>query len=311
MSKYNKNSIDKLSDIFLAWQEEYNATAYKKNFINDSGLSKLFNEADLQMLIDDRACIAPDLAMSVYALIPVKLQLKNIKLAVFPQVFYRLNLRAFKQNALILNISPEQAKKVYAQYYPSKQNFISKNINTLRYENQKAKNPEQIKAANQRYLDKLSPDEKKVRNERKKLYMREHRALHPETIAASNKKSKERFSNLSAIEKLEKKIAARIRNKKYRETHKEELAEKNKLYREKQDPEAAKQKRDQYNKSAEHKQSAKNYYESHKQEILAKAKNNAQTKIYKQRYKAKKRFQEKTGAMIFALLNAIQQNKSK
>lgn len=309
MKTYDKNTIDTLADIFLSWQSQTNTS---DNFFQSSGLSKIISSADLQNLMEGRSCFAPEAIPAIYGLLPIKLKLKDISLNIFPQNFYRLNLRAFKQaNISVINISFRKIEEIYKIHYLPKQKFIKENKDKLRYENQKAKNPQQIKAAYQRYRATLTSEEKSIRNEKNKLRMRQHRTTHPESIKLSNQKAKEKYIQLSEIEKLSKKIAERIRNKKYRETHKEEINKKNKKYRDNLDLERAKQRAHSYNLSESHKKSAKSYYEAHKQEILAKAKDNPQSKIYKQRYKIKKRFQEKTGPQILALLQAITTFKSK
>lgn len=304
-----KHTIETLGELFQAWQAQ---TDNPDTFLQTSGLAELMSAPDLQKIINNKACFAPETTMMVYALMPIKIEFKDIKLNIFPQTFYRLNLLALKQEGTsIINIRIKQGEEIYKKYYLPKQKFIKENINKLRYENQKAKNPEQIKAANHRYLEKLSPEEKEMRKEKSKLRMRQYRETHPESIKKSNQKAKEKYNQLSEIEKLSQKIDARIRNKKYREAHKEEIAKKNKHYREAQDSEIMKQKQKAYNQTDNRKQSAKTYYEKHKQEILAKAKDNPQSKLYKQKYKAKKRFQEKTGTTILALLQALAEAKSK
>ena len=122
---------------------------------------------------------------------------------------------------------------------------------------------------------------------------------------------KRSFALYSEIEKLNKKIQNRLRSKKYRETHKEEIAARNKLYLANLDPEIVKQRQQKYNQSEKRKESSKAYYEAHKQEIMQKAKDNPRTKINQQRYKAKKRFQERTGSKILSLLQALAEAKSR
>ncbi len=311
MTNNNKKNIDTLAEVFQICQN--NTTKISKDTVfNENNLSKLLTSSDLQRLADGRACFSKETVMAVYGLLPLKLRVENIELNLFPQAFYRLNYRAGKQdNVAIINISLSRAAALYQEHTAPKLKYIKENKNYLRHENEKAKNPQALKEASLRYYHSLPEEEKKRRNEQSKLRMQKYRTAHPEIIKQNNQKHREKYAKLSEIEKLSKKIENRIRNKKYRETHKEEIAARNKIYRAKQDPEILKQKQQKYNQSAERKQSAKAYYEIHKQKIIAQAKNNPRTKIYQQRYKAKKRFQERTAPKIFALLQALAEAKSK
>ena len=307
-----QDNKDTLGSIFQAWRSAFKPKNYKGTFLQETGLSELITESDLQKLIDGKACFSKETVMSVYGLLPLKLRLNNIEVNLFPQVFYRLNHRALQQKeAEILNISLSRADAVYQERTVDKLKFVKENMNHLRHENGKAKNPQSLRDAYRRYYKNLSEEEKERRNEKSKLRMRRYREAHPETVQINNQKAKERFEKLSEIEKLSKKIDNRMRNKQYRETHKEELAAKQRLYRKNLDPEIAKQRQLRYYLSEGRKQSSKAYYERHKQEIMAKAKENPHTKINQRRYKIKKRFQERTGVKILSLLQALANAKSK
>ena len=311
MINNKKKNIETLAEVFQICLNNSKAASIDA-FLKESNLSKLLTSSDLQRLIDGKACFYKETVMAVYGLLPLKLKSENLELNLFPQTFYRLNYRASTQdNVGFLNISLSRADTVYQEQTIAKLKFIKENMNHLRHENEKAKNPQSFIDASHRYYNKLTEEEKKRRNEKRKLQMRQYREAHPESIKISNQKAKERFAKLSEIEKLSKKIENRIRNKKYRETHKEEIAARNKLYYQKLDAAVLKQRQQKYNQSEKRKQSSKAYYEAHKQEIMLKAKNNPQTKINQQRYKAKKRFQERTGVMILSLLQGLADNKSR
>lgn len=307
----NKNNIDTLDELFNIWQNNVGAKSAKE-FLQKTGLSALITTSDLQKLAEGRACFSPETVMSVYGLLPVKLKLTKISLNVFPQYFYRLNHRASKQpNVTVINISLSRSEAIFKQYSLPKLKLVKDNANKFRHENQNAKNPEKVKEARQRYLERLSPEQKALLKEKSKLRMRKYRAEHPESCIQNVKKAKERRANLSEIEKISRRIDERLRKRKYREEHKEEIAARRKQYRESLDPNVVREKNRLYNQSENRKKSLKTYYENHKQELALKAKNNPMTKIYKQRYKAKKRFQERTGTTILSLLQALAEAKSR
>lgn len=311
MTNDNKKNIDTLAEVFQICLNNSKAASIDA-FLKKSDLSKLLTSSDLQRLIDGKACFSKETVMAVYGLLPLKFSFSGIGINLFPQAFYRLNHRASKQDDVaFLNISLSRANAIYQEQTIEKLKFIKENMNHLRHENEKAKNPQSFIDASHRYYNKLSEEEKKRRNEKRKLQMRQYREAHPETIKINNQKAKERLAKLSEIDKLNKKIQSRLRSKKYRETHKEEIAARNKLYYQKLDPEIIKQRQKKYNQSEKRKLSSKAYYEAHKQEIMLKAKNNPQTKINQQRYKAKKRFQERTGVMILSLLQGLADAKSR
>lgn len=311
MINNKKKNIDTLAEVFQICLNNSKAPSLDA-FLKGNDLSKLLTSSDLQRLIDGKACFSKETVMAVYGLLPLKFRFDSIELNLFPQAFYRLNHRSgLQKDVAILNISLSRADAIYQEYTTDKLKFIKENMCRLRHQNERAKNPESFIAANRRYYQNMSEEEKKRLNEERKLRMRQYRAAHPESVKIDNQKAKERLKKLSDIEKLSRAMANRQRNKKYRETHKEEIAEKQRLYRKKLDPEIAKQRQQKYYQSEKRKQSSKAYYEAHKQEILAKAKDNPQTKIYQQKYKSKKRFQERTGVKILALLQALADAKSK
>lgn len=311
MTNDNKKNIDTLAEVFQICLNNSKAPSIDA-FLKDSDLSKLLTSSDLQRLIDGKACFSKETVMAVYGLLPLKFKYNGIETNLFPQAFYRLNHRAGKHDDVaFLNISLSRADTVYQEQTIAKLKYIKENMNHLRHENEKAKNPQSFINASRRYYNNLSEEEKKRRNEKRKLQMRQQRKAHPEIIQINYQKAKERLAKLPEIDKLNKKIQDRLRNKKYRETHKEEIAARNKLYYQKLDPEIIKQRQQKYNQSEKRKQSSKAYYEAHKQEIMLKAKNNPQTKINQQKYKAKKRFQNRTGVTILSLLQAIADTKSR
>lgn len=311
MINNKKKNIETLAEVFQICYNNSKASSIDA-FLKGNDLSKLLTSSDLQRLIDGKACFSKETVMAVYGLLPLKFRFNGIELNLFPQAFYRLNHRTGKQDDVaVINISLSQADAIYQEQTNKKLKFIKENMNHLRHENEKAKNPQSFIDASRRYYDKLSEQEKKRRNENRKLQMKQYREAHPESIKINNQKAKERLAKLSEIEKLNKTIQNRLRCKKYRETHKEEIAARNKLYLAKLDPEILRQRQRKYNQSEKRKESAKAYYEAHKQDIILKAKNNPQTKINQHRYKAKIRFQKRTGTKILSLLQALAEAKSR
>ncbi len=311
MKKFEKNQLDSLADLFCAWAGGIPETFQDINtFMHQNKLHRFLTQDNVYHIFQGRAYLSSQAEEAFYQILPVKLKFKDYELAFFPQSMHKLNYQASQQRGSYeLSIPPLLKLEIYQESGKEKLAFIKENYNRLRYQNQKAKNPQSFKDAQARQKAKLTEEAKALRNEKARLRMQEYRKAHPESILRSNLKQKEK--KLTDFEKLQQKIKNRQRNKKYREEHKEEIALKREAYRQSLDKEALKLKQIAYNASENRKQNSKAYYERHKQEILAKAQNNPQTKIYKQKYKAKKRFQEKTGKVIFVLFFAIKNKKSK
>ena len=50
-------------------------------FLQKTKLGQLITESDLKKLLAGKACFAPETILSVYALLPVKLQFKDVEIA--------------------------------------------------------------------------------------------------------------------------------------------------------------------------------------------------------------------------------------
>lgn len=169
MKKFNKNDFDELSDIFCAWlggvPEERGEV---KDFLQSSGLSRLLSEHDLAEVFKGNVYFSEETFLAVYALIPVKLKAGGKELALFPQVFNRLNLKAAeKPSARAVNIGFAEAAAVWEAFYPEKKKYLDANRETLRKDNRKARNktysPEKYKL----YRASLSEEKKAELREKK------------------------------------------------------------------------------------------------------------------------------------------------
>lgn len=174
MKKFNKNDFDELSDIFCAWlggvPEERGEV---KDFLQSSGLSRLLSEHDLAEVFKGNVYFSEETFLAVYALIPVKLKAGGKELALFPQVFNRLNLKAAeKPSARAVNIGFAEAAAVWEAFYPEKKKYLDANRETLRKDNRKARNktysPEKYKL----YRASLSEEKKAELREKSRLRMR-------------------------------------------------------------------------------------------------------------------------------------------
>lgn len=140
-----------------------------------------------------------------------------------------------------------------------------------------------------------------------------HRVLHSDGIVRSLNMSFKSAYNLKqkyyeTKDKAIKREKSRIINIKYRERHAKAIAERVKQRRlnaKQMDLEGLKAADKANNSRPKRKEACKKYYQTHKEEITAKAKANPKVIEYKRKYKAKMRFQKTTGKTVLALLNGI------
>lgn len=137
----------------------------------------------------------------------------------------------------------------------------------------------------------------------------------PKLLKEKIKKSAELNKMTAYLENQEyilNKSISNARNEVYREKHRTKLCYKANLRRKLlkvQNPEALKLMDKENNAKADRKKISSAYYERHKDEIKQKSDVNPMVSVYKKRYKVKKRFQEKTGQQVLALLNGIINHK--
>lgn len=290
MKKFNKDSIDTLADVFCVWGGGYLETRPEiEAFLSSSHLDELISLNDYDRLLNHDAYLPDEALSAFYALLPVKLKLKAHEEAISPQIFNRLNMRtSLKDESSMLNIAFNRCGNIAQEYLPAKKQMWSEY---------------------QREIKKEAAKEK--RREASKLRMRAYRAEHPEKAAEVNRKA---WKKKTAEEKEAIRQASRIRNRKYRKEHRIDIHIRNIKRREtlkQENPELLKEKDRLANLNADRKEICKRYYEKHKEIITEKARNNPKTKEYKQRYKAKKRFQNTTNKIILPLLYGIINAKSK
>ncbi len=312
MKRFNKNGFDDLSDIFCAWlggvPEERGEV---KDFLQSSRLSRLLSEHDLAEVFKGNVYFSEETFLAVYALIPVKLKAGGKELALFPQVFNRLNLKAAeKPSARAVNIGFAEAAAVWEAFYPEKKKYLDANRETLRKDNRKARNktysPEKYKL----YRASLSEEKKAELREKSRLRMQRLRAENPEKAAADARKY---WRQMPQEKKDYQRIVSRGRNRKYREENRETIRSRNNERRRRlkeENPELLKEIDRRHNQNANRQQSCCEYYLKNKEKIAAKAKENPKVKEYKRRYKLKQRFRNSTGKTILALLQGIADSKT-
>lgn len=289
MEKYKKDTIDNLADIFCAWAGGYPENRQEtETFLKESHLDELIGINDFDRIINHDAYFCEENAMAVYALIPVKLKLKSAEIALSPQEFNRINFKtSYLPQSQHLNISFSHSGNILEKFFPDKLHCWEEHQNNVKKE---------------KILSR--------RREKARLSMRKYRAEHPEKAAEISRKA---WRKKTEEQKEAIRQASRIRNRKYREEHRIDIRIRHTKRREKlkqENPELLREKDRLANLNADRTQICKRYYEKHKDIIAEKARANPKTKEYKQRYKAKKRFQNTTGKIILPLLYGIINSKN-
>lgn len=211
-------------------------------------------------------------------------------------------------NARIVNIDMNAAYNVYINKYADKYMFMKANLKKFCSANQRVLNPEQQKEWYKRHQLNMSEDEKEIQRTKAREYRRKWRAEHPENAAIEAAKQHERRKNRSELQVLNDKITSRKANRKYRQNNREQirLRRKNDCLRLKEEnPELLKELDKKSNSSPKRAEICRNYYQKHKDKINSKAKKNPMVQVYKNRYRIKKRWQEKTEIKVMSLLQAI------
>lgn len=312
MKRYNKDSIDNLSDVFCAWMGGYPETDAEINqFLQTSKLNQLMSVADMDVVIYHNGYFANETLLSVYSLIPIKLKTKNIEPAILPEMLNRYNKRVSQgQQSKLVNISFAKALDVYDANYPEKYNSIKKVKAYLRSYNYRIANPDAAKKAYKNRMAGMTEEEKIIWREKNRLNAQIVRAKNPEPYRESASKY---WHNLPEEKKAFLRIDSRERNKKYREENAEAIRARNNERRrllKEENAELLKEQDRIHNQNANRQESCKKYYEKNKEIVAQKAKDNPKVKEYKRRYKLKQRFQKNTGEKILALLQGIANSKS-
>ena len=311
MEKNTQGTDVSLADIFTAWMgEKAKETKDIRVFLQETHLSEFISINDIDRIINYGAYFPDEAVLAVYSLMPPVLKIKNKEYAVFPQTFRRLNKRTEQQSqGPCLNVNFKKAGEICAKYYPEKKEYIEKNKNHLRYLNQKNNNPEALKMSRERYLNSLSEEKKQERMEKSRQRAKRYYESNKEDC---KKRHQQYLKQRTPMKKDMDRIEARIRYRKYRELHPDEptKGKKRREHLKQENPQLLKELDSRYNRSESHRKSSQEYYLRHKEEIAKRAKENPKSKLYRQKYKAKKRFQEKTGTIIMSLLQALRMHKS-
>lgn len=278
MQYYKKNSVDSLGDLFFLWMGgEPDSHLELRNFIEASNLSLIMDVNDLDAVVSGKVFF-PDIALrTIYAAIPLKFSTYRGDIVVSEKDFVELN---------------EKAKKIP----------LARSLD--------------ISFAGLIKLKKLVNDEKKIliRKEKARIKMAKYRAKHPEYVKKENKKDYERRGGKNMTEERRRQLqeAKRASNIRYNAKHREELRQKRMSKTQQlklENPELYSQMLRKQNQTLAHKEGKKRYKERHRDELNEKRRNNPKTKEYDRKYKAAKRFKEKTGSRIINLLYAIANSK--
>lgn len=312
MKRYEKDTIDDLSDIFASWmggRPENDAEI--KDFLQTSKLKDLITVVDLDLILNYNGYFSEETFLAAYSLVPVKLKTKTKELAILPEMFNRLNIKTAKQaHASLINISFAKAYAIFEAYYPEKHKIIAKEKANLRNHNYRQKNPEAAKKAYRRRMANMTEEQKAELREKSRLRMRRMRSENPEPSRAA---AREYWRRLSPEQKALIRIESRERNCKYREENREAIRQRAQERRQRLkevNPELLRELDRRHNQNADRAESCRKYYQKNKEIIAQKARENPKVKEYKRKYKLKKRFQNLTGKTILGLLQGIADSKS-
>ena len=316
MKEFTKEKIESLSDIFCAWiggiPEDDNDIKYFLSKHED--LAYLLNHRNIEHIVHFHAYFPQEVVKSIYTLLPNSVCLSNgKKYLIFEHIFEKLNLAESKiSNSRTVNIDLSRACNIYIHKYAEKHRYMQKKYQDLCATRQKASELAAQREAYKRRRQNMSEEEKEVQRKKSREYARKWRAEHPENAEIAAKKQKERRQNRTELQILGDRITSRKANRKYRKNNKQQINLRRKearLRMKEENPELLKELDKKINSSPKRAEICHTYYQKHKEEIKRKAKENPNTRVYKERYKIKKRWQEKTGSVVMNLLQAIALHK--
>ena len=317
MKPSKPEKIESITDIFHALMGgKPDDLSEIKAFLQNNELAQLLSATDIDNIFRFDGYFAEEIVDAVYTLLPITIPLKGDKQQIlFPQTFRRLNQqKADMPHSRIIDVDFGKALRIFSFNYNTK-------IMTLVRMQREQKQKKEAEEALKKYFEQKETEKKSEipapqsnvvgadRKEQARLRMRKYRAEHPEKVKSYYKK----LETLPLDEQEKQRETNRLRNKKYRDKNAEAIRARHNQYRAKmkeENPELLKEMDRQHNMTEGRRISGKKYYQTHKEEINLKAKNNPNVKIYKQRYKNKKRFQEKTGIQILSLLQGIINTKN-
>lgn len=312
MQEFVKNKIDTLADLFCAWMGGIpdNDNEIKEFLQKNEELAELINHRDIEHIVHFHASFPPETVRAVYSLIPVKIPLANGKeLVIFEKKFMAMNeAESRRLNSRTVNVDMSRAYKFFMTKYPSKARFMAQNKIKFKSHNERVLFPNRQKESYHRRRAEMTEEEKEISRAKSREYRRKWRAANPEKVAKDAAKQKERRKNRTFLQVINDRITSRKSNKKYRENNRELISkrrvDKRQLLKQ-ENPELLKEMDKKSNSCANRKKICSDYYQKHKEEISLRAKNNPKVKGYKQKYKIKKRWREKTGPAVMSLLQAI------
>lgn len=340
MKKFETDKIQDLTEVFFAviGGKPENIREIEE-FMQKTPLNQLIFAADMERVLKYDGFFSDEVADAIYALLPVKIALNDRQnLILTPQAFRELNHKtSLKPASRAITISFSKATTIFDVHFRDKMSAVvwaikeAKQKRLLREQEkakeqaeQKKKQAElekklaQIEAqrAQEQERKKIAAEEAKLaeekktaeRREKNRLRMRQYRAEHPE----ARKSYYKRLDTLSPEEQMRQRAANNSRNAVYREKNREKLRQSHNERRAKlkaENPELLKSLDKMHNESANRKETCRKYYQKHKAELALKAQANPMVKVYKQRYKVKKRL-EKTGPILASLLQAILASKT-
>lgn len=277
LQSYKKDTIDSLSDLFLAWMGgEPDSHAEVRDFVNNSKLKWLLDVSDVDAIIRNIAYF-PDFAVkTVYNAIPLKFKTAKGEITIGPEEFNKFNYKV--QNADYSTVCLNLSMKIL--------NELKKDIG----------------------------DDKKIliKREKNRLKMAQYRAEHPEYRKQENKRDYERRGGANMTEERREQLEKA--KQKYADTHKKEISKRaavKRLKMKEENPELLKQLDYEKNHAENRKEIRKRYRERNRVELRERARNNPKEKEWSKRYKAKVRFRTKTGHKILSLLEAITKFKER
>ncbi len=272
MRPFSTEKIKSMEEVFYAVMGGIpDSYSEIKDFMANSPLRQLIFATDIERIILHDGFFADEAVDAVYALLPEKIPLSGTrKWLMSPQAFRALNqAKHAAPCGILINIPFLRADKIYREHIDEKMSRLLPLLHLAHQKQAEANNQKQKKTDLK--MEDCPPEEQKLRR-----------------------------------------IENRIRNRKYREVHRVEIRNKQKERRARikaENPELLKQLDKKANSKANRKEVCRRYYEKHKEDISRKNSQNPKSKIYKQRYKLKKKL-EKTAPVLRQILSGLLVAKS-
>lgn len=340
MKPYNFDKLADLSDLFYTIiggkpekLEEIN------EFLMQNPLGLLLAKHDVEKILIYGGFFAEEQIDSIYALLPVEINIKNNRRAIlYPKDLRTLNANTARQSgSRLINVDFHKALRVHLKHFNEKvQAVLSRRKELQEEQENRAKaqaKAEQEKIAKTQRVEKWwnakaeaeqqskskqkAPDQnqKKSSYDRVKYFLKQATMSEDELVAQReykteymrNYRKQHPFENLPEDRKEEIRAGNRRRNAKRRQKDQARLnreANERRAKLKAEDPEALRELDRKNNAKANRKKICSDYYQRHKAEINQKARENPKVKLYKKRYEIKQRL-KKTGPVLLSLLYGI------